>query len=507
MSDAELLEALKDPRWRLSNLYWITDKDGKEVLFQPNEVQQRFLDDIWFRNVVPKARQRGFSTVIQLLMLDTSLFEDNMRCAVVAQDLPSCLKIFRDKIAYAYDRLPPLIRKMKPYTSRTKTEIVLANNSSLSVAVSTRSGTYQFLHVSELGIISKTDPDKADEIQSGSLPSVDINGIIVVESTVEGASGIFSDMVRRALSHQQLGLTLNKMQYRLHWASWWDATEYEIDPQGVVFTKADEDYFRRAELAIGRPLSPRKRAWYVLKRDEEFNGNWEKMKSQYPTTIEEAMEVNQDGLWLAQQIATVKLEGRWKMRLPYDPSKPVHFFWDIGVGDANGVWAGQEDGPWMNWLRYFETWAQPYRVIVGEMQQAGWSPWGKTKLPHDADHRRPGAEALKTSKDMLEELLIPNCEIVPRTPDLVNGGIEDLRAAFARYRFDEVGCAEGLVHLEGYAKRWDRTHGRWVDEVDKNGHQHCADALRQHAQVRHEFNRGYERTGRRRAQRRNAMTA
>jgi hypothetical protein len=507
MSDAELLEALKDPRWRLSNLYWITDKDGREVLFQPNEVQARFLDDIWFRNVVPKARQRGFSTVIQILMLDTALFEDNVNAAVVAQDLPSCLKIFRNKIAFAYDRLPALIRKMVPFTSRTKTEIVFANGSTVSVAVSTRSGTYQFLHVSELGIISKTDPDKADEIQSGSLPSVDQNGIIVVESTVEGAAGIFSDMVRRAQSHQQLGIRLNKMQYRLHWASWWDAREYEADPEGIVFTKADLDYFNRAEIAIGRPLSLEKRAWYVLKRDEEFNGNWEKMKSQYPTTIDEAMEVNQEGLWLYQQIAQAKLEGRWKMRLPYDPSRPVHFFWDIGVSDANGVWAGQEDGPWMNWLRYFETWGQPYAVIVGEMQQAGFHVWGKTKLPHDADQRRPGIYQLRSPKDMLEDLKIPNMETVPRTGDLVEGGMEDLRAAFPRYRFDEVGCAEGLVHLEGYSKRWDKTHGRWIDEVDKNGHQHCPDALRQHAQTRHEFNRGYPRPGSRPSRRRNAMTA
>jgi hypothetical protein len=505
MSEDELRAAFKDPRWRLSNFYWITDKEGHPVLFQPNEVQAKFLDDIWYRNVVPKARQRGFSTVIQIHMLDTALFEDNQNCAVIAQDLPSCLKIFRNKIAYAYDRLPPLIRKMKPFTKRTETEIVLANGSSLSVATSTRSGTYQYLHVSELGIISKTDPQKADEIETGSLPSVDQNGIIVVESTVEGAEGKFSDMVRRAQSHQQLGFKLHKMQYRLHWASWWDAVEYEADPEGIVFTKADDEYFRRTEIAIGRSLSLPKRAWYVLKRDEEFSGNTQKMKSQYPTTIEEAMEVNLEGLWLSQQIATAKLEGRWKMRLPYDPSKPVHWFFDIGVADANGAWGGQEDGPWMNWLCYLETWSEPYKTIVTLMQEKNYRPWGKVKLPHDADHRRPDAIALKTPKDMLEELHVPNCEIVPKTPDLVGAGIPELRSAFSAYRFDEVGCAEGLLHLEGYAKVWSKPHSRFIDEVAKNGHQHCTDALRQHAQVRHEFNRGYPGPHRRRTPRAGAM--
>ena len=62
LSDGELLERIKDPRWRLRNLYYILNEDGHEVKFVPNEVQEQFFDDIWYRNVVPKARQRGFTT-------------------------------------------------------------------------------------------------------------------------------------------------------------------------------------------------------------------------------------------------------------------------------------------------------------------------------------------------------------------------------------------------------------------------------------------------------------
>jgi len=490
LSDADLLEKLKDPHWRIRNLYWIQDKEGREVLFQPNEVQAKFLNEIWFRNVIPKARQRGFSTVVQIWMLDTALFNSTQTGAVIAQDMPSVLKIFRNKIKFAYDRLPQVIKDMRTLKKKTESELLFNNDSSIYVAVSTRSGTLQMLHVSELGQISKKFPEKAREIQTGALPSVDQNGIIIIESTVESASGMFPDMCRRAQQHQQMGKMLGKMQYRLHFASWWDAEEYETDPTDVIINSTDIAYFNRIEAEIGRELSLRKRAWYVTKRDEDFNGDWERMKSQYPSILEECFEVSMDGLWLGQQMARVRREGRI-MKLPFYQDRPVHFFWDIGRSDDNAVWAGQEDGPWMNWLRFFESSGEAYAFMIRMIVEWG-TPlgmiWGQTWLPHDANQRAPGAEHLRTSKDMIEGLNVPHVDVVPRTPDLAEGGIEDLRAAMSFYRFDEEGCAEGLLHLDGYSKTWNERMGLWSSIVLKNGHQHCPDALRQHAQIRHIFN-------------------
>lgn len=507
VSDKLLLEHLKDPRWRLRNLYYIKDKDGHEVRFVPNEVQERFFDQIWYRNVVPKARQRGFTTAIQILMLDYALFTPHFAAAVIAQDFPSVLKIFREKIKFAYDRLPPIIRRMTSITKNTESEVIFSNGSSIYVAVSTRSGTLQMLHVSELGQITKKFPEKAREIQIGSLPSVDKHGIIVIESTIESASGLFPDMCRRALQHQQRGTELSPMQYRLHFASWWDAREYEANPAAVVFSKADRDYFTRMEAAIGRPLNDNKRAWYVLKRDEEMSGDWEKMKSQYPTILEEGFEVSQEGLWLGQQMAQVRLQGRI-MRLPHDPSQPVFFFWDIGRSDDNAVWCGQEDGPWMNWLAFYESSGEPYAHLINKIRadHPEWT-WGKTFLPHDAVQRQAGAYELRDHFALFEDLRVPHLEKVPRVSDLDGVGIEELRAAMAKYRFDEEGCAEGILHLDGYSKQWNERMGLWSSFVLKNGHQHAADSLRQHAQSRHRVRVGSTKPASGKTRRRNAMTA
>ena len=88
------LEQINDPIWRLSNLYWITDKSGNVVLFQPTEIQLDLLQHLYLRNLILKARQLGFSTLIQLMILDQCIFVPNTHAGVIAQDRDSAGKIF-----------------------------------------------------------------------------------------------------------------------------------------------------------------------------------------------------------------------------------------------------------------------------------------------------------------------------------------------------------------------------------------------------------------------------
>src|SRR5687768_7477488 len=113
LTDEKIVELCGDPEWRIRNLYRVIDKDGQDVQFVPWEEQEKFLREIWYRNLILKARQRGFSTLIQLLMLDTCLFIKNTNAAVIAQDQEAATVIFR-KIKFAYETLPPVILEMKP---------------------------------------------------------------------------------------------------------------------------------------------------------------------------------------------------------------------------------------------------------------------------------------------------------------------------------------------------------------------------------------------------------
>ena len=76
-----------DPRWRLSNLYTIIDKAGRQVPFRPNDAQLAFLDQLHSANIILKARQLGFTTLCCLIYLDACVFSPNTRAGVIAHKL------------------------------------------------------------------------------------------------------------------------------------------------------------------------------------------------------------------------------------------------------------------------------------------------------------------------------------------------------------------------------------------------------------------------------------
>src|SRR5687767_6904842 len=107
MADLEtLLNDWGDPRWRLNNLYFVTDKEGRRTQFKLNWAQLKLLDELHEFSLILKARQLGFTTLIQLIMLDACLFNSNVRAGTIAHRLDDARTIFRDKIRYPYENLP-----------------------------------------------------------------------------------------------------------------------------------------------------------------------------------------------------------------------------------------------------------------------------------------------------------------------------------------------------------------------------------------------------------------
>lgn len=64
--EQQVLELLQDKKWRLSNLYYIKDKSGNKVLFEPNWAQLELLKPHYL-NIILKARQLGVTTYHALL--------------------------------------------------------------------------------------------------------------------------------------------------------------------------------------------------------------------------------------------------------------------------------------------------------------------------------------------------------------------------------------------------------------------------------------------------------
>lgn len=492
MSDLITMDEYKknfsDPLWRMSHLYKIIAKDSSVIVFKPNAAQEKFLKEMWFRNAISKARQRGFSTLIQILMLDTALFQPNAKCKVIAQDKDAATEIFRDKLKFAYDNLPAYMLEQFPLQKNSESALIFNNGSSVSVTTSARSGTVQMLHVSEMGKISANYPKKAREIITGSIPAVPKDGLVFIESTSEGPYGEFYDIIKKAESLKISDTKLTPLDYRLHFYSWHDAEEYKLPPEDVVITKEDAEYFDNLESKLKITIEPERRAWYV--KTKASLGE-ELMWQEYPSTLDEAFSVSMEGTYYRNQFTAMRKEKRIG-RLPYDASLSVYTFWDIGQNDQTAIWCIQQDGKSFSVINYHEAVESTFDYFVSWLKDLGYL-YATHFLPHDATHKRQLGQVNLSAQEMIQELAPGwRFEIVPRIPSVITG-INQTRQAFKLCYFDEINCSVGINRLELYKKEWDKARSCYRDTPRHDDNSNGADAFRMFGQALANKQLGYVR--------------
>lgn len=517
-NENDLIRCIKDPVWRLcsGHIYKIMIKsasagivgvedspvdlvdDGSGGLhqsmivpFRPNKAQKRFIVNIHTRNVVLKARQRGFTTLICILWLDHALFQPDQRCAIICDTERNAESIFRDKILLAYNKLPAEMRIQMPLAIQRSDEIVFAhNNSSVKVAVSVVSATVHRLHISEFGKICADAPHKAEEIMGGSVPAVPLDGWIVVESTARGATGRFHTMVqqaRRGAERVRKGGKLTPRDFKFHFSPWWDDEGYQIglDQGDVDITQKDNEYFEKLEAVIGRILSIEQKRWYIATRNNDFQGDPELMWREYPGTPDEAFAVSPEGFFFADLMAEAKKQGRVTF-VPHKAGFPVNTFWDIGSSAGTAVWLHQYDGLHHRLCGFIEGWDKPIGWFISQLQ-AKRVVFGRHCMPHDADQKKQRFnEVISVMDEVRREaqhiggkwVTVPRVQSFPL-------GIMLARKLLQHVVFDEANTADGRAHLVAYRKVFHKPSGSYIAEpVKHDGHSEAADALRQLAQMR-----------------------
>ena len=377
---------------------------------------------------------------------------------------------------YAYQNLPEEIRERFPLARDSATELLFAhNNSSIRVATSMRSGTIHRLHISEYGKICAKFPDKAKEVMTGSIPAVPSTGVLVIESTAEGANGEFYDLCTRAESLHHSHQKLTPRDYRFHFYAWWMEPNYRMDYNAVEVPDKLHEYFDEIEVAMSVKIDVEQRAWYAATVAADFVGREERMWQEYPSTPREAFQQSTEGHYLTKArggITTVPV-----LELP------VHTFWDIGKSDGCAIWFAQQLRGEDRFIGYYEEHDEDLRHYVRYLQSLGYV-FGTHYLPHDA-----GAERLsdtnRSTKQMLQALMPgQRFVIVPVISQLMTG-VHQLRKHMRGAWFDKEACAFGLERLRGYKKKYSQALAKFLDEPDKSNR--CtegADALRQWAQAK-----------------------
>lgn len=466
-----LAELLGDRWWRLCNLYRIKDEQGREVRFVPNEAQCQLWADLHPLNVIPKARQLGFSTFIAIFILDTCLFRPNTAAGIVDITIDDA-KGKLEKIKFAYDGLPPELRDQIKLKKENAHQLEWTNGSNVSVGTSHRGGTLQILHVSEFGKISAQYPDKAREIRTGAFGTVHLGQMIFVESTAEGVGGDFHAIVQEADSQQKIGRKISRQEFMLHFFPWHKKAEY-TDDADVTIPQELTEYFADLEAKHGIKLSQGQKNWYTLKR--KLIGP-DDMGREFPSFLDEAFAASVEGAYFKTQMSKAR-EARRIGKVPLDPSRPVNTFWDIGKDDNTSIWFHQGHGQMHHFVDYYENSGEGVefyaRILREKAASRGWK-YGKHYGPHDLDNSHwilPGAKA---TVDVARDLGI-DFIVVPRIDNKMNA-IEAARNMLAMSWIDEEHCTRGIQCLDNYRKKWDERRATYRSEPEHDWSSHGADA-------------------------------
>jgi hypothetical protein len=461
---------LGNAKHRLSSLYTVINKNGQPEPFRPNDAQLQFYDELHSRNIILKARQLGFTTFCCLIYLDACLFHSNTRAAVIAHKLQDAQAFFKDKVKFPYDMLPDQLKDRIPAIQDSAESFAFANNSSIRVSASVRSGTFQYLHVSEFGKMCASFPEKAREVVTGSLNTVPKNGFVVIESTAEGQDGAFYRMTQEARRLKEAGAELTDLDYRFHFFPWWQDRSYSLPGAYVAIDEESARYFDQLA-ADGIPTTSEQQAWYV-KTEATQEGD---MKREYPSTPDEAFEQALEGAYFSLQLAVANRQRRIG-GYPYDPRYKVNTFWDLGRNDNTVIWLHQYIGGYHRFIGYYENSGEfigHYVKWLRDWAEERQATFGDHYMPHDGDRQSLWLEGGTLS--VMEGLKF-SPQIVQR-PENKLEAITAGRSVFLRCQFDQVGCSVGLKRLRAYRKEWDDLRGVWKDRPLHDINSHGADGF------------------------------
>jgi hypothetical protein len=211
---------------------WIQDKNDRLIPLELNHAQRHFSENVTGRDLILKARQLGFSTVIAAYVFKRTI-EAPSRSVSMAHDDPTTQKLRRMAKIF-YDHLPPSLGIARTQDNAAVTSY--SNHSEVTITTAGskqggRGGTYGgVFHGSEIAFWVD-----AKSIIAGAMQGVPKDGIVIMESTPNGAAGLFYEEVQKARAGES--------EYTFHFYPWWwdDTYQIPLDPEEkLVYSKVEQ---------------------------------------------------------------------------------------------------------------------------------------------------------------------------------------------------------------------------------------------------------------------------
>lgn len=453
--------------WRLNNLYTIKDKDGKERILKLNHSQTKVLQKFRHnKKIILKSRQQGISTLYLAYNLDECIFTPGYEAGIQSYGQKEADKLV-DRAELMWDRFPKEILAMISLSiqKNNSTGMFFSNGSVLKIG-NFRGDTLQSLHVSELAKIVKKSPEKAKELKTGAFQAVSVKNKITIESTAEGASGLFYDIWMRAERLQRAGIKLSPLDFEAIFLPWYDDPDCNLYHEQTV-GESQQKYFSTLESEIGIKLENSQKWWYVAKEDELG----EDMKREYPSTPEEAFLQSIEGAYYGKEYKKLVIKENL-----YDSNLKVHHSFDLGMNDTFTIGLFQihpdgkpkiigEFGDNGNGLEY-------YRDILTAIANKYGFTYGQTYVPHDIKVKE--LIAGKTRWDALREL---GFDTVLVKKHKIMDGIEATRGFLREVEIDPS-CNMILSSIQNYRKKYDDRYKVFLDAPVHDEYSHYADMIR-----------------------------
>ena len=339
----DILRKLKNPRWYMETFLWIRNKRGRLVQLKLKPAQARLYEIMKeehdagrpVRIVILKARQLGFSTVIEAMFFHDAATRQLVRTLIVAHDEKATANLFKMNKLF-YDKLPNWLKPMRKNSNAQ--EIVFENPtrdeeekernpglmSSIRCVPATggnvgRSDTLTNVHASEAAFWSNMN-DTLDGLMQA-VPD-DPDTAVVIETTPNGFNA-FKKFWDDAVAGRNSFLPL--------FFPWYEDPEYrrEVVP-GTEWTEEE------VQLRAAYGLDDEQLAWRRWCIETNLRGDAEKFKQEYPSCPEEAFLMSGNPFF-NNQIVLLRLAKCG------EPERRGRFVYGEGAAGKPENWEWQDD--------------------------------------------------------------------------------------------------------------------------------------------------------------------
>lgn len=276
-----------DPKEEIQKLFKIETKERSVVPFKFNEVQSKYYTEKSNRDVILKARQMGFSSMMVALWLMECILKPNTSAVLISHEGEATARMLA-KAKFFIKNLP-----LKPQLEQDSKSVMTFPKTNSRFYIGTagsrafgRGDTISHLHVSEVAFWENP------KILLGLFEAVPDSGNIAIESTANGWNH-FRQMWYK------------KSSFKKHFYPWFDFQEYRASLEAIDITSTEEEMMEQYEIDAFQIMWRRQKIEAMKLLSSTYSPE-EQFQQEYPSNADEAFLATGNSAFSQKSIISYK---------------------------------------------------------------------------------------------------------------------------------------------------------------------------------------------------------